>query len=103
MHTCTVTPQLNIIFNLHKFLLTGANLKKIVETYLALLYYIRLYYIIFSFALTLVLIFLLYISKHTFVIFPVHETKKLNYIEFREIPTYIKFNLRKVPWNATLT
>jgi hypothetical protein len=38
------------------------------------------YYIIFSFVLELVLIFIWYISKHTFVIFPAREIKKLNSI-----------------------
>jgi len=28
--------------------------------------------------------------------------KKMNYTEFREIPTYIKFDLCEVLWNAAL-
>jgi hypothetical protein len=52
---------------------------------------------------SIVSIFLLYLSKHAFVIFPAREIKNLNWIEFREISTYIKINLRKVPQNTTLT
>ena len=44
----------------------------------------------------------LYILKHTFVIFPVHEMKELNLIEFTEIPTYIKFDLSRFSQNLTL-
>jgi hypothetical protein len=45
---------------------------------------------------------LLYISKHSFVIFPARRVKNLNLIEFMEIPNYVKFDVRKVPRNATL-
>ena len=58
------------------------------------------------FVLTLVLIFLLYISKHTYIyiyFFFAREIKKLNWIEFMEIPTYVIFDLFKVPRNATHT
>lgn len=47
--------------------------------------------------------FLPHISKHNFVIFPACEIKKLNRIEFRETPTYVKFSLPEVPQNATPT
>jgi hypothetical protein len=59
-------------------------------------------YIIFCVVLALVLIFLLYISKHTFENFSYVQDKKI-WIEFMEIPTYIKYDLRKAPWNIILT
>jgi len=77
----------------------GANLKILWE---CILHPIYLSDSIFYFVLAFVLIFLLYISKHTFVIFPAHEIKKLNWIEFRETPTYVKFDLCKGRQNAIL-
>jgi len=45
--------------------------------YYIILYYIILYYIILYVVLAPVLIFLVYISKRTFVIFPAREIKKI--------------------------
>ena len=61
------------------------------------------YIVLWSLLLELVLILLLSISKHNFVIFPLRGIKNFNLFEFREISTYVKFDLRNVPRNATLT
>jgi len=86
-----------------KFLPPGANFKKkIVEMHFASRGKL-INYITFSFLLALVLIFLLYISKHTFLILPAREIKKkLNQFQLSVMPTNVKFDLREVPRNATL-
>ena len=61
------------------------------------------YIVLCSLLLELVLILLLSISKQNFVIFSPRGMKNLNLFEFREILTYVKFDLRNVPRNATLT
>ena len=55
-------------------------------------------YIIFPFVLAFALVFLLHISKHSIVILTAREFKKNEpkWPEFRGIPTYVQFDLRKV-------
>jgi hypothetical protein len=47
-------------------------------------------------------LFIVHFEAHVNIFFPAFEINKLNLIALREIPTYVKFDLCEVPWNATL-